>query len=67
MLRVNSFIRNMHFLEEDIRHILVEMLSSMNDDLPYLLMPGNLSADRCCLDELGPCADNGNDLYRTGQ
>ena len=54
---------DMHLFEEDVAHILVEMLAGVDDDLPDGAGCAEGTAYGCRLDELGACADDGDDLH----
>jgi len=49
--------------KEDLRHVGVEMLSRVHDDLPESIADRDGSGYGAGLDELRACAENGKDFY----
>jgi hypothetical protein len=55
---------NHQLLKKYLAHVMIVMLSGMDDNILYSnaiafnIVFGYCPADRCGLDELGPCADN---------
>ena len=49
-------------LKEDARHLRIEMLSGMNDNLVQVRVIGQCTTDRSRLDELRAGTQNGDDL-----
>ena len=54
--------RDIHFLEENVRHISIEVLPGVNDDLRDIAATRDLTADNGSFNELRARADDADDL-----
>lgn len=56
--------RDVHFLKENVGHIVIEMLAGMDYDFPYPFGFADDPANSCRFDKLWPGANNSNDLFQ---